>query len=208
MKKDAHHLALARRQDFEANSERYSRELCYYFLSKTHNKTLAEELAQETIVHFLDYMDKTGWEQEIHNVMAYLIRIGRNLTVDWARRTREEALVTDDSEQGARIRKVLEERARQENDPTSHIEDGIYYTEASGSVPLKVILGGLTEYELTIFRMSAVDEMTAAEIAEQVGVDVNTVRHQLNGIRVKVRYRARQFLKQNGGGDAPLKFKL
>ncbi len=186
---DADELAIERRHQFFANWEGYSVMLFLYILKKIRNRVDAEDLAVQTLVNFLVFMEGRQWQEDIRSVTAYLKTIARNLCVEWLRRHGKEMSMDHDDEQGKKARKALERDAVEENNPTSRLEEIIRSSEEFHSRPLKIILGGLSEYELRLLYMHAVDEMKAEEIATAVSGNVDSVRYQLNKLYAKIRYR-------------------
>ena len=102
--------------------------------------------------------------------------------------------MADDDEQTEQVRQALLRDAMQNNNPTSRLERKMYYEELFKALPLQVILGGLSAYELSLLYMDAVDEMSPKEIAQVVNEDADRVRYQVNKIYAKIRYRVRKLL--------------
>ncbi len=186
-------IAIERREQFERECPNYLNQVFRYILKMTRNETEAEEITQTAILAFLELMDKTCWEHEVRNVRAYLRRIARNVYVDSWKIPREEGLVADD-EQSEQVRQALLRQAMQNNNPTARLESKMYYEELFKALPLQIILGGLSEYELKLLYMDAVEEMSPKEIAQEVDGDVDRVRYQLNRIYAKIRWRVRRLL--------------
>jgi RNA polymerase sigma factor (sigma-70 family) len=184
--------AIERRRQFESNCEEHRRHVYLLILGKIRNATDAQDLTQETILRFLNIMDKNGWEKEINDVGAYTSEIARNLCNEWfAKHWRETPLEADD-EEGKQTLEALEDKAVRENDLTSSIEDEIYNWEIFRGLPLKTILGRLTEDERQLLRMLFVDGLDAEEIANELGRSVERVRYQINKLMAKLRYRGRR----------------
>src|SRR5205814_1175241 len=150
-----------------------------FVLSMIRNKTIAEEITQDTILRFLEFMDKRRWEEDVRNVKAYLITIAKMLCFDWWRRLSEGEQMNSGDEQSEQIRKALERKAMQENDPTARIVNDIYYEELYKSLP-KSIWCDLTEEELRLFYLHSIMEMTPKEIAQADGQDADSIQGQLN----------------------------
>jgi RNA polymerase sigma factor (sigma-70 family) len=198
---DANNLAVERRRQFELNCAEYRRQVFYFVLSMIRNKTVAEEITQDTILRFLEFMEKRRWEEDVRNVKAYLITIAKMLCYDWWRRPSEEEQMDSGDEQSEQIRKALERKAMQENDPTARIVNDIYYGELYKSLP-KSIWCDLTEEELRLFYLHSIMEMTPKEIAQADSKDADSIQGQLNRLNMKIRYRAREWFKKTGGDEA------
>jgi DNA-binding CsgD family transcriptional regulator len=108
--------------------------------------------------------------------------------------------MANDGEQSEQVRQALLYEAMQ-NNPTARLEDDLYYKELFQSLPMPVILGGLSDYELRLLYMNAVEEMSPKEIALIVNEDPARVRYALNKIYSKIRYRLRKILTQTGGDN-------
>jgi RNA polymerase sigma factor (sigma-70 family) len=187
--KESEHVT-KRREDFYLNYEEYRKNLYRYALKMTSNEAQAEEIADGTLVGVLDSMERRAWPEEIRDFNAYLIGSAKFRCIEWWRRPKEESLEGD--EQSSQTQKALERKAMQDNNPTSRLENDIYYKELFRSVPLKVILSGLSEYEMNLLNMHAVEGLDAEEIAEALGKEPDSVKYQLNKLYAKIRYRARQ----------------
>jgi RNA polymerase sigma factor (sigma-70 family) len=183
--------AAKRREQFESNCERYRKELYYFTLSKVRNKADAEDISNETILCFFKSMESRGWP-EIGNVMAYLIESAKNLCIKRARRPPEDSLDDLGDEEGEQIRNRLDKKAMQDNDPTSGYEHAIRSKKLLQRLH-ETILSDLTEEEWSLLYMRDVEGMKAKEIAEELGMHVDSVRYKLNMLGARIRYRLRYF---------------
>lgn len=196
-------LANERRQQFDQNCAEYYSSLLRYLLFVTRNLTVAEEIAQKTFLRFLSRMNRTQWEVEVKNVKAYLMTTARRLCIDMWKGAGEEELVSYDDEQNEQVQEALQRRAKECDETVARIENSIYYKELYQSLPLNIILAGMSEYEKSILYMNAVDEMSAEEIAPIVKEAPGQVRYDLQKIHSRLGYRVRKFIEENGG-NSPL----
>jgi RNA polymerase sigma factor (sigma-70 family) len=181
-----------RRQQFEKNFDKHNSQLKRYILRNVHNEADAEELAAQTLFRFFEFMEGRQWEEEIGSVTAYLYGIAKHDCARFmSRRHKETTLDSDDEEEGAQTRRIMEKKAMQENNPTSRIEKEIYYEELYHRLPA-IIFHDVTEDEFKLFCMHHVEQMNAAEIAAELGKDPELIGYKLNKLSAKIRYRARQ----------------
>lgn len=193
------------RELFEQNCPEYYNFLLHFLIRIIGNRTEAEDVTQETFLHFHAFMERKQWKEDVRNVRAYLIKSAVHLRLDAWRSTdlwrgqREEGSMGYDDEQSENVRKVLDREAMQHNNPTAEIEDGIYFKELFKSLPLKTMLSDLTPYQREILRLEAEGEMTPKEIAPIVGKPVSEVRYDLVKIHSILRYRTHKVFKKSGG---------
>lgn len=189
--------AIERRRQSESDCEKHRTQVYRLILGKIRNATYAEDLTQQVMLLFLRIMDKSGWEKEIDDVGAYLCRIAINLSNKWfEKHWREVPLEADDDDDEQTLEapegKAVREKSVRENDPTSRLEDDIHNWERLRSLPLKIILGRLTEYERQLLWMLFVEDLDAEEIAKKLGADVERVRYHINRLMAKIRARGRR----------------
>lgn len=160
-------------------------------LGWNHDEAETENLVQEAYMRTFQYMEECQWTVEISNIAAFVIRIARSLQNDrWRRGVRTESL--DD--------KSLSEQIVQEiqSNPPADIEKRIYLEQLIQTIPFQIILRGLSDYELQILHLAAVEGLSTAEIAEKVGENIASLRYDLQKVESKVRSRARRYLKEKG----------
>lgn len=185
------------RREFEQKWLEYYEATFIYVLRKVRNKADAEDITQITFQRFLAHMERVQWKTEVKNLRAYLMSAAANLCVDFLNRNIEETQVSYDDQADEQTRNDLRDQAIQRDDSYTRIEARIFYEELYKSLPLEVILSRLSEYELNLLHLHAVEELTAEEIAKIVDNDVRQVRYDLQKLYAKIRYRARKlFLPQ------------
>jgi RNA polymerase sigma-70 factor (ECF subfamily) len=151
---------------FAALVERQSRfvfRVAYAALRNSHD---AEDVAQEV---FLKLYRSRDWQQ-IKDERAYLARMAWRVSIDKRKRVQEtrEAL----NEDAASLEQTPEQLA----------------LEANWSAVVHLLMDALTEELRLPLALSAVDELTSAEIAAMLGIPEGTVRTRL--------MKAREVLKQ------------
>ena len=183
-------------QQFEQIYTTHYDQLFHHALRLTNNQTEAEEITQTAFMRFLLRVKRK--KKEVRYVQAYLSKTVNNLWIDVLNRRRKEMAVSYDDDQ---IRETLEHEAAQSDDSVSSIENRIYFKELQRALPLKVILGGLEEYEKQLLLLKKVDERSIKEIAVIVGKDICQVRYDLQKLGAKLRYRVRKLVKETGDGN-------
>lgn len=196
---EASALASERQRQFNENCDEYYTSLLRYLLFLTRSLTAAEEIAQTTFLRFLSRMNRAQWKVEVKNVKAYLMTTARRLCIDMWKHAGEDKLVSYDDEQDEQVQEALQRKAKECDETVSRIEDSILYKELYQSLPLNIILAGMSEYEKSILYMNAVDEMSPEEIALVVKESPGQVRYDIQKIHSRLAYRVRKFIEENGG---------
>ena len=75
--------------------------------------------------------------------------------------------------------------------PLLNIQKAVELRKLRRDVPLKIIVAGLSQDEISLFTLYKVDGLTPEIIAEKMANDVELVRYQLLKIEHKFIYRAR-----------------
>lgn len=166
-------------------------------LKMLHNIDDAEDVTQTVYLRYFSFREKEGWKAKIVDEKVYQMTIATHLCYEIWRRRREEATVSYDDDNDERTKRALERKAKESDDTVKKADDRLHYEKYYRSLPLKVIEGGLSEYELNLLQLNVVEEMSPKEIAELLGGDSNKVRYQLQKIHAKIRYRTRQLTKGN-----------
>ena len=178
---------------FEKDSAQYYDMLFRLVLRHTSDPGEAEDLAQTAFTRFLRLMKRKQWKVEIADIQAYLARIAINLCKDgWKRKEREKAVSYDDDH----TREEMDRQTAQADDSVLSIENRIYAKELYRSLPIKVILAGLDEYEKQIFLLRRVDELSIKEVADTVQREICQVRYDLQKIEARIRYRSRKVIER------------
>ena len=182
---DDSEVAEQKRKTFNEKAPAYLNMILAIVFSLTRDRELAHEIGQQTMVKYLDRMEKENWTLEIENEAAYLARMARNLVNDGWRAHGKAEFISFDQQLDDRLLKVLSELF-----DNSDVEKRIYFEELLRTLPLKIIFGGLDEYEMELFRLQ-VEGLRNKEIAREVNKDVEVVRYHLQKINYKIRARVR-----------------
>ena len=191
--------ATEQRLQFEQRWLEYYNAVFSFVFHSLKNRADAEDVTQTTLMRFLAFMERRHWELEVVNVKAYLLTIAKRLCYEFWTRRRKEGAVSYDDEHDKQTQKDLERKSKESDDLIRKIEDHIYYEELIQSLPLDVILDGLSEEELDLLYLDVVEGLSNEEIAEIVGEDVDSVRYHLQKLHAKIRYRGRKYLERTGG---------
>lgn len=173
-------------------NENYNR-LFHFALRLTRNQTEAEEITQTAFLRFLRLM-KRKKKPEIQSQQAYLSTTIHNLWIDLLKNRRKEMAVSLDDD---KVREKLEREAAESDDSATSLENRIYYKELHRTLPLKVILGGLSDYDKQLLILRRVEERSVKEIAELLDREVCQVRYDLQKLEAKIRYRVRKLVTEN-----------
>lgn len=157
----------------------------------THNRADAEDIAQQAICRLIARAKRSGSLGDIEDEGKYLYRIARNLWNDELRRRRREPTISLDND------KKLESVLIAPNNPLLELEKA---EELRHLVAEKIIFGGLSEYEIELYKLNQVKDLTPTEIALVKGEDVHWIRYQITKVTAKVRYRIRKIV----GEPSPL----
>jgi len=180
-------VVVKRREEFDEKAPKYRKWLVAYALRKTRDYTLAEDVAQQSILDYLEWREAGEWQQLITNEYAYLRAIVRNLLTDKGRAESKTKLVSLDEPAADQGQKGLEPRAE-----TFDVDKQIYLEELRETIPLKTILGKLSENQKTLLWLRVVERMSYKEIAQEVNENPIIVRYELQRMMATVRARVRK----------------
>jgi RNA polymerase sigma-70 factor (ECF subfamily) len=141
---------------------RYQQKVFSYILTIVRNKELAEDLFQETFIKVINTL-KTGNYREEGKFSQWIMRIARNLIIDYFRRNQKMTFV--------------------ENNYSVDIFDG--FSESSMSIEqviitkqiydsLRDLVTLLPKEQREVLTMRLYQDMSFKEIAEQTDVSINT----------------------------------
>lgn len=182
----------ATKAEFEANIEKYFKDLFRGVMRLTHDRTEAEGITQATLLRFFRLMDSNDWNSEIKNTHAYLMKIAKQI---WNDRKRKAAMAPRSYDEAEEFEE-LDRSAADSGDNAGGIENHIYLKEMLKTVPLKVIFNGVNEYEKQLFYLKNIEEMSFTDISNAVGKSPKQVRNDLNRLQAKIRFRARQLAQK------------
>lgn len=194
------------RQQFEASCEECRKQVYRFARYKVGNKPDAEEIANETLLRYFASMERRGWEKEIDNPGAYMVKIANRLCIKWWSRRKGETAVDGDDEQSKRNRDELDRLAAEVSDSAGRLYNDLMFQKLFTLLP-KSVFAKLSAYELRVLWMNIVDEMSPQEIGEDlkerpellpkgVCVEVATspefISRRISSVVTKLRYRVRK----------------
>lgn len=157
------------RSNFATFYEQSKRQVFYNILSLTKNYALAEDLLQDTYVHFLQNLDKI---KDGTKAMGYLFTISKNLTLDYFKKNN-------------RMGELEFEDQVPSVDSQSRLNEELL---------LDRIKNILNDKEFRIFVLHVLDELTFEEIRKIVNKPLGTVLWSYNNsikkIRKEIQYEA------------------
>jgi RNA polymerase sigma factor (sigma-70 family) len=177
----------SRFESWEAVIERHYQKLIHYAYRLTGNSVEAEDIVHEAVCRVLK-MDVTSIK--VKSTYSYLRKVAKNVFVDKLYKEKVEQHVSLDDRQHKDIHDQLFDGTA-----SQVLEDSIHYRELMSSLPVRILLAGLSEREVKLLSMNAVEEMRAEEIADVLNEDVYKVRYELNRLYARIRYRARTIMK-------------
>ena len=143
--------------EFEMNFRCYYRPLTMYALRYTENIDDAEDIVQEA---FVDTWHKLSGGNIIRNLKAYLYQTVRNGCLDYRKMPGKEEMQEDCAE------------------PEMNGEERIIRSERDAQI--WTAIDGLPKERKRIFLLAKRDGLTYQEIADELGLSVKTVEHQIS----------------------------
>lgn len=175
------------REQFDEKVPAHRKMLVGYVGGRTRNSDLAEDIAQETITKYLEIREADKWQIVIENEEAYLKKIARNLLTDGWRTQSKTKLVSLDQPDDDQGQKGSQPRAE-----SFDVDKHIYLEELHQTIPLKTLLGRLSENQKRLLWLRVVEDMSYEEIAEKVNENQIIVRYELQRILATVRARVKK----------------
>jgi RNA polymerase sigma factor (sigma-70 family) len=183
-------VAVQRRKRFHQKAPAYLNMLFAVVFSLTHDRELAHEIGQQTIVKYLSRMESEKWELEIENEGAYLVRIAKNLVNDGWRANGKAEFVSLDQQLDDRLLKVLSQLVG-----TSDIENQVYFEELLEKLAPK--FAGLDAYERELLLLH-VEGLSNKEIAKELNKETSVVRYDWQKLKYKIRSLVRGIYGKKG----------
>lgn len=151
-------IALDSYSNFQHLFESYYGRLCAYVFTLTHNHSASEDIVQELFIRLWNDRERIHIQE---NVLAYLFRASRNAALNYMRgeANRDQSIKKLDVQESVVDRDFLEEE-----EFVSFLEDCI---------------GDLPDRCQQVFRMSRFEGCKQAEIADQLGTSVKTIKNQI-----------------------------
>lgn len=164
---------------FDALLRRYERMLANYFYKQCYDRTLAQDLVQETFLKILRSVDRYRPEAKFK---TFLFTVARNLWID-QHRSRKAAPRTISAdlpvtEEGATLADLV---ASEDAPATSRLAD----REAATMV--RQALLDLPEGQREVWLLAVDQDLKQREIAEVLGIPVGTVKSRMNAAVTRLR---------------------
>ena len=142
---------------------RYQQKVFSYILMVVHNRELAEDLFQDTFIKVVNTL-RTGHYREEGKFSQWIMRIARNLIIDYFRKSQKMAFV-DNNSNGTDIMELFSEKSMsvEQTIITNQIHDTVRYLVTS-----------LPEEQREVLNMRLYKEMSFKEIADVTDVSINT----------------------------------
>lgn len=145
----------------------YRNRIYSYTLRLTNSKVLAEDILQEIFIKVWLNKEKLA---EVNNFNAWLYAIARNCIFDTLKKIAKE--------------KYLQELLEKESTRESEIADA-GLLEMENARLFKLALEQLTPQQREVFNLSRFENLTQKEIAERMGLSLNTVKsHMVSALKV------------------------
>ena len=141
---------------------RYQQKVFSYILMVVRNKELAEDLFQDTFIKVINTL-RSGNYREEGKFSQWIMRISRNLIIDYFRRNQKMSFV--ENNYGVDIFDGFSE-------PSMSIEQLIITNQIHDS--LRGLVALLPEEQKEVLKMRLYQDMSFKEIAEQTNVSINT----------------------------------
>ena len=141
---------------------RYQQKVFSYILMVVRNKELAEDLFQDTFIKVINTL-RSGNYREEGKFSQWIMRIARNLIIDYFRRNQKMSFV--ENSYGVDIFDGFSE-------PTMSIEQLIITNQIHDS--LRDLVTFLPEEQKEVLKMRLYQDMSFKEIADQTNVSINT----------------------------------
>lgn len=162
---------------FEVLVERHQGELWGFFYRNTHDRQLAEDLTQETLLRVYNQ----SWDfLPVGKFRGWMFRIARNLLIDSVRRHSHDALVkaltghTDDEEEGlARL-------------PTEMLAPEAHANVREIATAVDQLLQQLPEEQRLTFVLHHFAGLTLADVAEAMEANLATTKGRIRLAREKL----------------------
>ena len=142
---------------------RYQQKVFSYILMVVHNRELAEDLFQDTFIKVVNTL-RTGNYREEGKFSQWIMRIARNLIIDYFRKSQKMAFV-DNNNYGVDILDSFSEKSMS-------VEQIIITNQIHDSVRYLVTL--LPEEQREVLDMRLYKDMSFKEIADTTHVSINT----------------------------------
>ena len=163
---------------FEELMDRHGGPLLGFFLKNTRSRPLAEDLTQETFLKVY----RNNWDYlPVGRFRGWLYRIGRNLMIDAARRSKRDALVRSVRSNPDGDGELLDRLAGDVETPAA-LADRKLFAELVDD-----LLDGLPADQRETFTLHHFSHVSLPEVGQAMGVSTSTAKSRLRLAREKLR---------------------
>ncbi len=143
--------------------KRYQQKIFSYILMVVRDKEIAEDLFQDTFIKVINTL-RLGNYREEGKFNQWIMRITRNLIIDYFRKNQKMSFVDNNNENGSFIDNFSE--------PTNSIEQIMITNQIHES--LRSLITLLPEKQQEVLMLRLYQDMSFKEIAIQTNVSINT----------------------------------
>ena len=155
---------------------RHRQRLMSFIISKTRDKSLAEDIFQETFLKVIKTLKKGKHYNEQGKFLPWVMRIAYNLTMDYFRRNKKTKFVR--SNDSFNIFDVI-------NDKSESVEDQLIHHKILKDV--KNIINELPDEQKRVLKMRYYCNMSFNEIAKDCNISINTALGRMRYALINLR---------------------
>jgi len=185
--------AVQRRAQFFTDAEEITKKLSARVYSWTHDIDRTEDLVQRALLKYLEEREAEGWQREIHNELAYITEIARNLRTDMWRVEGKAEWISFDGEPDDGLMRAVDQLLE-----SFDVQKKIYLDELLKALPLKTIFGKLNPEKAQAFQLYYREDNSIEEIAETLNKDPLRIKHWIDGIEATIRARVKKLYGKTG----------
>ena len=186
-------IAVHRREQFHKNAEGHTGKLSARIYCWTHDIERTEEVVQRVLLKYLAEREAEGWQREIHNELAYLTGMARNLLIDTWRSEGRTEWISFDGEPDDGLMRAVDELVE-----SFDVQKKIYFDELFKALPWKTILGKLSPEKNELVKLYYKEDYTIEEIAEKLNEHPILIKHWIGSIEATIRARVRKLYGKKG----------
>ena len=155
--------------------QRHRARLLAFIISKVRNKSLAEDILQETFIKVMDTL-QNGKYNEQGKFLPWVMRIAHNLSIDYFRKINKTKFVR--SSEDFNIFDIIK-------DTSASPEDNMIYGKILNDI--KNIINKLPSEQYEVLRKRYYSNMSFSEIAEECDISINTALGRMRYALINLR---------------------
>ena len=160
---------------------RYKNPLFHFIKKRVNNHQLAEDIFQETFIKVIISLKKNGYSEQ-GKFLSWVMRIARNLIVDYYRGKKKLSLINNSDDYNIFDRLILKD---------SNVEDTIMQNQIDSD--MMKVLKLLPKEQCDIIQLRFFKNMSFKEISKKRGISINTalgrMRYAITNMRKIVKER-------------------